>query len=79
MTDDSEPISIYRVDHGWVVADHGTWLPGCYDSEDTARAAADYSDSVLAEVETICSIHGEDRVITLTDLRNTSRKLGEDV
>lgn len=73
--DTSEPVSVYLVEGGWVVADHGMWLPGCYDSEETARAAVGFSDSVLAKAEPICSIYGENRNITLDDLRRVEKEL----
>lgn len=67
-------VSVYKVDDAWVVADNGTWLPGCYDTKDTACAAATFSDSVLAAVEPICQVTGSNRPITLNDLKEEEAK-----
>lgn len=62
-------IETYHVGNGWVVA-QGYWLPGLYDSEQTARYACRLSDRILTHVaETISSVHGENRMITMNDLR----------
>jgi hypothetical protein len=52
------------------VSNRGTWLPGGYDTEETAREAATLGDDKLAELnDRIFSIHGENRRITAADLR----------
>jgi hypothetical protein len=48
----------------YVVSENGTWLPGVYDSEETARYAATLSDDVLVRAQPIC----ETRPITRLDL-----------
>lgn len=40
-------IRTYHTPEGWVVSDEGAWLPGVFESEETARMAASLSDKKL--------------------------------
>lgn len=61
-------IRTYKTPHGWCVSDNGTWLPGVYDSKRTALSASEYTDEVLGELLSICSVDGPNRPITMRDL-----------
>lgn len=47
-------LALHPVQGGWMIADGGRvggmWLPGVYDTKDTARLAVTLTDSALAEV-----------------------------
>jgi hypothetical protein len=47
---------------GWVVAVRGQWLPGVYDSDDTAQAATDIDEGRLVQLA------GRDAIITRAQL-----------
>lgn len=62
---------IRKLDNGVrVISSRGMWLPGSYDSDQSARYAFRFSDQVLQELqERICHKDGENRAITMDDLR----------
>lgn len=62
-------ISIYKVEGGFVVADNGTWLPGVYATSEAAELAPSLSDDALYEASFISRIDGENRPITVADLK----------
>ncbi len=69
MTEQPIGVQTYQTDDGrWVVSDDEMWLPGSYDSDATARAAAELSDDFLHGLGRICSVDGENRAITMADL-----------
>ena len=54
----------------YVISSRQAWLPGVYDSERTARFAFRFPDATLRGLALrICSAQGEDRPITMDDLR----------
>ena len=65
-------------DGTWCVAwgpEHGAgmWLPGYFDAELTAVAAAHLPDDILADLNArICRIDGENRAITMGDIASAS-------
>lgn len=60
-------------DGNWVVALYDIWLPGYYDTLETARRAAYLSDAVLSDLNArICHVDGEDRAIAMADIAQTS-------
>jgi len=62
-------VRVYPVDDGFVVSHHGTWLPGYYDTAETATKAASLPDRVLTELnDRICHFQREDRALTMSDL-----------
>lgn len=65
---DVDNVNTYKVKGGWVVSENEMWLPGSYDSEQTARYAATMSDAVLRAVQPICWVDGGNRNITRADL-----------
>jgi len=70
-----ESVAVYPVGDTWVVADDGTWLPGNYDSQATARAAAKLSYETLEVLQNrICfpPPAGEGRPITMAELEGAS-------
>jgi hypothetical protein len=55
---------------GYVISSRQVWLPGIYDSERAARYAFRFDDPTLAALnDRICHIKGENRLITMDDLR----------
>lgn len=62
-------INTYKVQDGWVVSDGGTWLPGVFDSKETAKKAALLSDDKLEELTQKINID-EARSINMEDLLN---------
>ncbi len=60
-----------QMDNGaWVVCD-GFWLPGLYATEEAARKAATLPDDALhALSDRICRVDGENRRITMADLKD---------
>jgi len=66
-------MTIYKTESGYVISSNQIWRPGCYDSEETARLAFTFDDDVLlAMQDRINNIKGEDRLITMDDLRAES-------
>jgi hypothetical protein len=54
---------------GWAVADDAGWLPGIYATEEAARRAGTIDPERLEQLsDRVCSVHGEDRAITVEDL-----------
>ncbi len=67
------PLRLYAPQPGtdrWSVADDGFgWLPGTYDTRETATAAAELPIEVLEHVlNPICHIDGENRAINMVDV-----------
>lgn len=62
---------IHVLDDGThVISSRGMWLPGNYDSDQSARYAFRFRNEVLQELqERICHKDGENRAITMDDLR----------
>lgn len=58
---------IYKVENNYVISSHGTWLPGSYDSERTARYAFRFSDSDLLRLQKQVNYKGKQ--ITFEDLK----------
>jgi hypothetical protein len=57
---------------GYVISSRQVWLPGIYDSERAARYAFRFDDLTLAGLnDRICHIRGENRPITMDDLRDS--------
>lgn len=59
------------------ISSHGSWLPGCYDSERAARYAFGISDDVLSALQQKVNADNEDpdrRVITFEMLQAARRK-----
>jgi hypothetical protein len=63
-------ITIYPgAGNGWVAAVNGVWIPGGYDTGQTAMYACQFPDEVLQPInDKIYSVNGEDRPITMADL-----------
>jgi len=60
---------------GWSLARDGVWLPGIYDSDETAREAVSLPDDVLQALsDRICSVQGEFRLITAKDLMRATEQ-----
>lgn len=56
----------------FVVSENGIWVPGIYDSYETAKLAATLKDrDIIAFLEHIYSADGEDRPVTLDDVETT--------
>jgi hypothetical protein len=57
-------------DGTYVISSHGQWLPGLYDSKRSARYAFRFDTALLQELaHRICTKAGEDRAVTMDDLR----------
>lgn len=39
------------IEGGWVVSENHVWVPGVYDTEDTARRAVKYTDAQLQALQ----------------------------
>lgn len=65
------PAVIYKIDGGFVISSKGTWLPGSYDSERTARYAFRFKDAELHELQTRKNVEagGIGGAITFKDLK----------
>lgn len=62
-------MSVYALDNGrFVIASHGSWLPGSYATKAAALYAFQFSDDALRRVERRV-LRGEGRAITTDDLR----------
>jgi hypothetical protein len=61
-------IQTYQVDDGWVVSVNEQWVPGVYDSDETARSACVFSDVQLKALVSIWNHKGENRPATMADL-----------
>jgi hypothetical protein len=59
-------------DGTWTVAEEGAWLPGIYDSRETAVVASALNWSDLCRLGPICQADGEDRPVTMDDLAGLS-------
>jgi hypothetical protein len=46
----NEYIRTYKISDGYVVSDQGTWVPGVYDSEETARLAGELTPVAVHEM-----------------------------
>lgn len=57
----------------WVVAEDQAWLPGVYATEEAARLAVSFSYSELERLGTIYRVDGENRPVTVDDLRKVNR------
>lgn len=69
---DQDDRRIYAVECGFVIAEGGSWIPGCYADLDTAKAAFDLDDAVLAALQAEVNRSEVDparRIITATMLR----------
>lgn len=60
-------VCTHQTHHGWVVSVNEVWLPGVYDLEETARLAVDLDDKTLSELNLICRVDGQNRLITQKD------------
>lgn len=62
---------IHPYDDGtFAISSHRAWLPGIYDSERSARYAFRFGDTALQALsDRICRFDGENRAITMDDLR----------
>lgn len=56
---------IHKVDGGYVISSHRIWLPGYYDSEQTARYAFKFPDKELRNLQESKILNP----ITMDDLR----------
>ena len=70
---------IYKVEGGCVISSGGSWLPGCYEDERTARYAFRFKDEVLQRLQDEANTRagGKGGVITWGDLaraRSTTRE-----
>lgn len=72
-TEHPNGVLVYEVDGGFVVSQHGTWLPGVYATEDTAADAAELTDAQLATLAPIYQVDGQNRAVTLDDLATARR------
>ena len=55
---------------GYVISSHQMWLPGVYGSERAARYAFRFDNLTLTRLsDRICAVTGENRLITMEDLR----------
>jgi hypothetical protein len=62
-------VSVYESKPGrWVVSENDVWLPGVFDSPETARRAADFPREALHELRRIYHVDGENRPVTMADL-----------
>lgn len=59
---------ICKVDNYYVIFSGGSWLPGNYDNEKTARYAFQFSTKILQKLQEEINYKGKS--ITLNDLRD---------
>lgn len=70
-------IRIFPGSNGHSISCDDTWLPGLYDTVETARAALEHEDDELAALSNrVCAVVGEDRPITMTDLATLKARQG---
>lgn len=62
-------IRIHPLPRGeYVVSQNDLWLPGVYDSEETATRACDLPTATLLALGRIYRVDGENRALTMDDL-----------
>jgi hypothetical protein len=65
-------MAIFPVNGHFVISSGGTWIPGAYEDERTAKYAFRFPDQVLRELQESVNPNG---VITFTMLQEERRKL----
>jgi hypothetical protein len=60
---------------GYSVADSGTWVPGLYDTPETAQHACRFSNADLYQIRRVWQHDGENRPATMEDLASIVRGL----
>jgi hypothetical protein len=66
----ADRIKTTKTDTGYVASDSGTWLPGVFDSEQTARLAATLDAVALAAIWKEKLAHDHDPRLTMEDVAN---------
>jgi hypothetical protein len=63
--------AIYPLSEGFVISEHGSWIPGAYASFEAAEAAFEFDDDTLAALQARANAAAgpEGGIITLADLR----------
>lgn len=64
-------MAIYKTDDGYLISSNQVWLPGCYDTERTARYAFRFPNKILYDLQEIVNPGG---VITFEMLQGYYRK-----
>ena len=65
---------IHKIDAGYVISSRGTWLPGCYESEQAARYAFKFSTATLQLLQNSVNPGG---VITFAMLQSATHTGGQ--
>lgn len=67
-------MAIFKVDDGYVISSHGTWLPGNYVDPIAAKYAFQFQDSTLQKLQ---DKHGQITLEILKQERQKTREVGD--
>ncbi len=62
-------MKIYKVDSGYVVSINGSWIAGCFASEEAAKEAVNFTDAELQKLQDV----KKSQSITLEDLQKLKK------